>query len=127
MLTKAYGGTRIGAQELDGKLLEDVEGALWTEAMIARARVEPRRPQAAREDFDRIVVGVDPPGGDSDHCDACGIVVATSARPGHTSGSRRLAALGAAKATVGVMGGLQVARARWVHAQHSSFHHHITT
>ncbi len=30
VLTATYGGTRIGAQELDGKLLEDVEGALWT-------------------------------------------------------------------------------------------------
>ena len=33
-----YGGTRIGRQELDGVLLEEVEGALWTPAMLeARA------------------------------------------------------------------------------------------
>ena len=41
ILTATYGGTRIGRQELDGALLEDVEGALWTRAMIAAAQVIP--------------------------------------------------------------------------------------
>jgi phage terminase large subunit-like protein len=40
LLTATYGGTRIGAQELDGVLLEDVEGALWTRGTIERARVQ---------------------------------------------------------------------------------------
>lgn len=40
VLTATYGGTRIGAQELDGKLLEDVEGALWTREVIERARTD---------------------------------------------------------------------------------------
>jgi phage terminase large subunit-like protein len=40
MLTATYGGTRIGCQELDGELLKDVEGALWTREVIERARVE---------------------------------------------------------------------------------------
>jgi phage terminase large subunit-like protein len=39
LLTATYGGTRIGVQELDGVLLEDVEGALWTREVIERARV----------------------------------------------------------------------------------------
>jgi phage terminase large subunit-like protein len=39
VLTATYGGTRIGAQELDGELLEDVEGALWTREVIERSRV----------------------------------------------------------------------------------------
>src|SRR5690348_10481748 len=39
ILTATYGGTRIGAQELDGVLLKDVQGALWTREVIARARV----------------------------------------------------------------------------------------
>ena len=72
-LTATYGGTRIGAQELDGVLLKDVEGALWTRAMIDRARVE-KKPAG----FDRVVVGVDPPAGASEGSDACGIVVAGS-------------------------------------------------
>jgi len=74
VMTATYGGTRIGAQELDGKLLEDVEGALWTAKMIEKARVAPL-PAAA---FDRIVVGVDPPAGASEGSDACGIVVCGS-------------------------------------------------
>ncbi|HMO09519.1 MAG TPA: terminase family protein, partial [Paracoccaceae bacterium] len=32
-----YGGTRLGRQELEGVLIEDVEGALWTTAMLAVA------------------------------------------------------------------------------------------
>jgi phage terminase large subunit-like protein len=74
LLTATYGGTRIGAQELDGELLSDVQGTLWPRELIERSRAE--RPAA----FDRIVVGVDPPAGTSDRSDACGIVVAGSSR-----------------------------------------------
>lgn len=61
-----YGASLLGRQELDGELVEDVAGALWTRAMIERVRVK------AVPDVTRVVVGVDPPvsiGGD-----ACGIV-----------------------------------------------------
>lgn len=34
-----YAGTRLGRQELEGVLLDDVEGALWTTAMIERGRI----------------------------------------------------------------------------------------
>ncbi len=40
VLTATYGGTRIGAQELDGVLLRDIQGALWTREAIERARVQ---------------------------------------------------------------------------------------
>ncbi|MVO76363.1 ATP-binding protein [Sphingomonas sp. MAH-20] len=33
-----YAGTRLGRQELDGELLPDVEGALWTMELIERCR-----------------------------------------------------------------------------------------
>ncbi len=62
-----YGGTRLGRQELDGELIEDIEGALWNRNMLEGCRV------AAAPDLRRIVIGVDPPittGGDD-----CGIVV----------------------------------------------------
>jgi phage terminase large subunit-like protein len=36
-----YGGTRKGRQELDGELIDDVEGALWTRAMLEGCRVLP--------------------------------------------------------------------------------------
>jgi phage terminase large subunit-like protein len=89
MLTATYGGTRIGAQELDGELLADVEGALWTREMIEKARVRALTlpslrdgslplPQAGEGLLERIVVGVDPPAGADERADACGIVVAGS-------------------------------------------------
>jgi phage terminase large subunit-like protein len=76
LLTASYAGTRIGRQELDGELLEDAEGALWTWAMIEAARVT--LPFERGEYLDRIVVGVDPPAGIGGGADECGIVVAGS-------------------------------------------------
>ena len=35
--TRIYGGTRIGRQELEGELLEEAEGALWSRAADRRA------------------------------------------------------------------------------------------
>lgn len=68
-LNERYGGTRLGRQELDGELIEDREGALWTRAMLEAACNV--RPSGLR----RVVVAVDPPAGSGpDSC--CGIVVA---------------------------------------------------
>ncbi|MBX3593712.1 terminase family protein [Sphingomonas sp.] len=61
-----YGGTRLGRQELDGEMIEDVAGALWTWAMIERCR------GPVPMSVERVVVGVDPPA--SATGDACGIV-----------------------------------------------------
>lgn len=61
-----YAGTRWGRQELDGELIEDVEGALWSRDLLEQRRV------LAAPELKRIVVGVDPP--ISAHGDACGIV-----------------------------------------------------
>ncbi|MBA4491386.1 terminase family protein [Paracoccus sp. S1E-3] len=65
-----YGGTRLGRQELEGLLLEDVEGALWSTPMIEAARVD-RMPE-----LDRVVVAVDPAVTGGAASDECGIVVA---------------------------------------------------
>ena len=67
-IASRYKGTRLGRQELEGELLEDVEGALWTRAMIEEARTTVRPPT-----FKRIVVGLDPSGGGGS---AQGVVVA---------------------------------------------------
>ena len=69
-VTARYGGTRLGRQELDGEMVEDTAGALWTRAMIEAARGE--RPAALR----KIVVAVDPPASSGKRADACGIVAA---------------------------------------------------
>lgn len=70
-----YGGTALGRQELDGELIDEPEGALWTRALIERCRV---RRDALWNDgdsaFSRVVVAVDPPA--SAGGDACGIIVA---------------------------------------------------
>ena len=64
-----YAGTRLGRQELDGVLLEDAEGAMWTMSMLEGLQVE-RAPE-----LDRIVVAVDPPVSGNEASDSCGIVV----------------------------------------------------
>jgi len=84
-----YGGTRLGRQELEGEWLDDVEGALWTEQVIDRARLRTFDPQAPWQSLAqwlsdqgrpaqsdrrawRTIVAVDPPGETAE----CGIVVA---------------------------------------------------
>lgn len=68
-----YEGTRLGRQELNAELLDDVPGALWTRDMIDAARKDVVLP-----DMQRIVVAIDPSGtaGESDDGDSIGIVVA---------------------------------------------------
>jgi len=65
-----YGGTRLGRQELDGELLEESAGALWSLTALDGLRV------ANAGTFDRVVVAVDPPVTGGKRADACGIVVA---------------------------------------------------
>ncbi len=66
----AYGGTRLGRQELEGEMMTDVAGALWPRALIEAQRIAP----GAVPRWRRVVVGVDPPA--SAGGDACGIVAA---------------------------------------------------
>ena len=68
-MEELYRGTRLGRQELDGELIDDVPGALWTRAGLEAVRV--RRAAA----LVRVVVAVDPPAG-GEGGDACGIVAA---------------------------------------------------
>jgi phage terminase large subunit-like protein len=50
-------GTRLGRQEISAEILEDLPGALWTRAMVDRAREAVKLP-----DMSRVVVAVDPSG-----------------------------------------------------------------
>lgn len=70
----AYEGTRWGRQELDGELIEDVAGALWSRDLIERQRV------TFVPALVRVVIGVDPPV--SEHGDQCGIVAVGVATDG---------------------------------------------
>jgi phage terminase large subunit-like protein len=69
-----YGGSAHGRQELDGELIEDLTGALWSRALIERCRV------AEAAELVRVVIGVDPPAGVDG--DACGIAVVGLGRDG---------------------------------------------
>lgn len=68
-MQRDYGGTRLGRQEIDGEFIDDLEGALWTRALLEGCRVH--RPPV----FSRVIVGVDPPASSGSRADACGIVV----------------------------------------------------
>jgi phage terminase large subunit-like protein len=64
-----YQGTRLGRQELEGELLEDTPGALWTRAMLDGVFV--REAPALR----RVVVAIDPAVSSGEDSDETGIVV----------------------------------------------------
>lgn len=66
-MAEMYGGTRIGRQELDGELIDELPGALWRRALIEGCRV---RTVPA---LVRTIVAVDPPAG-AGGGDACGII-----------------------------------------------------
>lgn len=68
-----YRGTVLGRQELEGELIEDLPGALWTRGMF-------RRDEGAERG--RIVVAVDPPATSGAGADGCGIVVAARTERG---------------------------------------------
>lgn len=76
-IVKKFQGTRLGKQELDGLLLDDVMGALWTGEMIDRANAY-YRSGGPIPDLRRIVVAIDPSGtaGEEDDGDSVGIVAA---------------------------------------------------
>ena len=50
-----YAGTRLGRQEMDGELLTDVAGSLWSFSKLSALQIEAAPPS------DRIVVAIDPP------------------------------------------------------------------
>ncbi|ASV86431.1 terminase-like family protein [Ochrobactrum quorumnocens] len=69
-INQHYAGTRLGRQELDGELIEERAGALWSRERIEQC-FEREAPQLVR-----ILVAVDPPASSGKSSDACGIVVA---------------------------------------------------
>ncbi|MCW1401212.1 terminase family protein [Novosphingobium sp. MW5] len=74
-MRREYGSSLLGRQELEGELLADIEGALWT-----RAGIEQCREASASSPPVRTVIGVDPPA--SAEGDACGIVVCAMGEDG---------------------------------------------
>lgn len=88
-----YEGTRIGRQELMGELIEDVEGALWSAAMIDARRVGAADPADQwTRGFARAVVAIDPAGTTGENSDETGIVAAACTEPGYCPACGRVGA-----------------------------------
>ena len=67
-----HAGTRLGRQELDGEILGDLPGALWTMATLDAYRLR-EQPKLAR-----IIVSVDPAVTNTENSDEHGIIVAAT-------------------------------------------------
>ncbi len=78
-LQARYAGTRLGRQELEGELLEDVEGALWSRSWIENTRIKTEHLPSLY----RIVVAIDPAVTSGENSDETGIVVAGATNDGH--------------------------------------------
>lgn len=66
---RRYGGKIEGAVELEGRLVEDLDGGLWTMETLRRAQ------GTIPDRLTRVVVAVDPPVSGTERSDECGIVV----------------------------------------------------
>ena len=76
-IVRRYRGTRLGRQELDAEILDDMPGALWQHGIIDAARVN------AMPELRRVVVAIDPAAASHDHADETGIIVAGRDGNGH--------------------------------------------
>lgn len=65
-----YEGTRLGRQELNAEILEDIEGALWTGKLIEDSR------RKSYPELERVVIAIDPAATSKKDSDKTGIVVA---------------------------------------------------
>lgn len=75
-MRRQFGNTALGRQELEGEMLAEIDGALWSRALLERCRVA-----VCDAPVVRTVIGVDPPA--SSRGDECGIVVCALTEEGH--------------------------------------------
>jgi phage terminase large subunit-like protein len=75
-MASRYEGTRLGRQELDAEILDDVVGALWSRDLLERTR------RTAAPPLSRIVVAIDP-SVSSEGANECGLIVAGIDANGH--------------------------------------------
>ena len=69
-IIRKYEGTRLGRQELEAEILDDVPGALWTRGVIDASRA------CSAPTLLRVVVAIDPAATSSEDADETGIIVA---------------------------------------------------
>lgn len=68
-LEAAYKGTTLSRQELDGEIIDNPQGGLWSRELIENCKVydHPK--------FDKVIIAVDPPACRDARGDACGIII----------------------------------------------------
>jgi len=71
MLKEKYEGTTIGRQELYAEIVDDIDGALWTNNLIDRTRLQ----QDTEKDLSQIIVAIDPAVTANANSDETGIIV----------------------------------------------------
>ena len=71
MMRERYEGTALGRQELYAEIIDDIDGALWTNAMIEEARL----PDNTERDLTQIIISVDPAVTANANSDETGIIV----------------------------------------------------
>lgn len=76
---RKYEGTRLGRQELEAEVLDDVPGALWSRARLDELRVDASMVPALR----RVVIAIDPPASSGEDADEAGIIAAGVGANGH--------------------------------------------
>lgn len=72
MLKERYEGTSLGRQELYAEIIEDFEGALWSNKMIEEGRLN----ENEERDLRQIIVAIDPAVTANENSDETGIIVA---------------------------------------------------
>jgi phage terminase large subunit-like protein len=69
-IRRKYEDTRLGRQELNAELLEDIEGALWKRSLVDALRVQVHDLPPLK----RIVVAIDPNASSEENSNECGII-----------------------------------------------------
>jgi phage terminase large subunit-like protein len=76
-IVRRYQGTRLGRQELDAEILDDMPGGLWRRETIEATRMN------ALPELSRVVVAIDPAVSASEKADETGIVAVGRDGNGH--------------------------------------------
>ena len=71
MLKEKYEGTALGRQELYAEIIENLEGALWSNKIIDEARL----PEDTEKELKQIIVAIDPAVTNNEDSDETGIMV----------------------------------------------------
>jgi phage terminase large subunit-like protein len=79
-IIKKYEGTRLGRQELNAEILDDVPGALWNRALIEATRWPVHK---TVPDLIRVAVAIDPAASAGEEADETGIIVTGKDADGH--------------------------------------------